>query len=185
MTPEVTRWIFIAIAVIAVLVFWGIGAYNRLVGLRGAIVAAFAQIDEQMRRRQALLHALLEPLRADLPSEQGALDAVAAALQQVMAAAEAARAKVCMAVPIGQLSTHEGQLAAALTRLHALIEQHAQLRERDDIAPRAAELREIETRLGFARQLFNEASLQYNRAVHQFPTSMLISMFRFGEAGRL
>jgi LemA protein len=185
MTMDGSRWILIAIAGVALLVFWSLGAYNRLVGLRSAIVAAFAQIDEQLRRRQALLQGLLEGLRADLPSEQVTLDAVAAAAQQVQACAEAARTRACVAAPVNQLGAQEGQLAAALTRLHSLVEQHAELREREDISPRVAELRDVDLRLGFARQLFNEASMQYNRAVQQFPTRLLIAMFRFGEAGRL
>ena len=185
MTPDVSRAIFVAIAAIAVVVFWSLGAYNRLVGLRNAIVTAFAQIDEQLRRRQALLQALLEALREDLPSEQSTLDAVAAAAQQVLAAAEAARTRVCIAEPVNQLAAHEVQLRSALTRLHALVEQHGELHQREDIAPRTTELREIEVKLGFARQLFNEASVQYNRAVQQFPTRLLKPMFRFVEAGRL
>ena len=38
----------------AVLLFWTVGAYNRLVRLRGAIVRQFAPVDAQFRARHAL-----------------------------------------------------------------------------------------------------------------------------------
>jgi len=41
----------IFIAVIAILIFWAVGAYNRLVRLKNVIANAFGQIDVQLKRR--------------------------------------------------------------------------------------------------------------------------------------
>ena len=41
----------ISIAVLAVLIFWAVGAYNRLVRLKNTIANAFGQIDVQLKRR--------------------------------------------------------------------------------------------------------------------------------------
>ena len=56
MTP--TQWI--SIAVLAVLVFWSVGAYNRLVRLKNTIANAFGQIDVQLKRRYDLIPNLVE-----------------------------------------------------------------------------------------------------------------------------
>ena len=53
------------------------------------------------------------------------------------------------------------------------------------MAPLVKALREAEPRLGFARQLFNEAVQAYNDAVRLFPTRLLARLFGFGTAGRL
>ena len=42
----------VLIATAALLLFWGVGAYNRLVSLRAAMAAAWSPIDAQLRRRQ-------------------------------------------------------------------------------------------------------------------------------------
>ena len=178
-----TSWLTIVIA--AVLVFWIIGAYNRLVALRNAIVAAFAQVDEQLRRRQSLLQALIEALRPLMAEEPATLDALGAALRQVQAAADATRVRACSASAAASLGVAESVLSAALARWQMAVEQHEALREREDVVQRIDELRDVDIKLGFARQLFNDASLQYNRAVHQFPTRMLKPLFRFQSAGRL
>ena len=53
----------------ALLVFWMLGAHNRLVALRNAIIAAWAQVDEPLQRRAAALQPLVAGLRAQLPDE--------------------------------------------------------------------------------------------------------------------
>jgi LemA protein len=178
-----TGWLTLVLA--AVLLFWMIGAYNRLVALRNAISAAFGQIDEQLRRRQLLLQALAEALRPAMAADLSALDALGAAVQQVQAAADATRPRACSAAAAASLAVAEGVLSSALARWLLSVEQHQELREREDVALRIAELRDIDIKLGFGRQLFNDASLTYNRAVNQFPTSLLTPLFRFQSAGRL
>ena len=51
------QWASLAVA--AILVFWMVGAYNRLVALRSAIGSAFQQVDELLRRRQAAVEPLV------------------------------------------------------------------------------------------------------------------------------
>jgi LemA protein len=59
---------------------------------------------------------------------------------------------------------------------------------RDSLPPVAEALRalqELEPRLAFARQLFNDAAQAYNEAARQFPTRLLTHLFGFGTAGKL
>ncbi|MCZ8254634.1 MAG: LemA family protein, partial [Polaromonas sp.] len=41
----------VVIVVFALLVFWAVGAYNRLIRLKNIIANAFGQIDVQLKRR--------------------------------------------------------------------------------------------------------------------------------------
>jgi len=108
-----------------------------------------------------------------------------AALQQVQAAADTTRPRACSARAIASLGVAEKVLAAALARALALLEQHGELREHDEVIAGIAQLRDVDLQLGFARQLFNDASRQYNRAVRQFPTRLLTGLFGFRRAGQL
>ena len=67
------------IALFAVLVFWAVGAYNRLVRLKNVISNAFGQIDVQLKRRYDLIPNLVEAARKYLQHEQASLAAVLAA----------------------------------------------------------------------------------------------------------
>ena len=74
----------------AVLLFWIVGAYNRVVSLRNALVARFASVDELFRQRHALIERQIELLAAALASAGPRLEALRAACRQVDAARERA-----------------------------------------------------------------------------------------------
>ena len=75
-------------AIAAVVVFWVVGAYNRLVRLRSELVARFGTVDERYRQRHALLEGQLDLLSTVLAAAAPRLDALRAACRQ----ADAARA---------------------------------------------------------------------------------------------
>jgi LemA protein len=169
----------------AILVFWMVGAYNRLVALRSAIGSAWLLVDEVLKKRGDAVRTLVAALREPLASEQGALDALLAAEKQLRSAADALGARPLAASIASALVGVEPALASAAARVLALLDQHAELRSRDDIAPAATVLRDTAARLAFTRQLFNEAAQAYDRAVQQFPTNLLARIYRFAPAGRL
>jgi LemA protein len=173
------------IAAAALGVFWMLGAYNRLVALRNGIIAAWAQVDEPLQRRAVALLPLVAALRAHLHDEHGTLDAVLAAQTELKSAADALRFRPAQAPRAAALAGAEATLQAALSRLLALVEQRSDLAAAEDLAAHLGALRDATQRLGFARQMFNDAVHGYNEAAHQFPTRLLSSLFGFGAAGTL
>lgn len=184
-TGPVSTEQIVLVAVAVLLVFWTLGAHNRLVELRNQIIAAWDQVDEPLQRRAAALTPLVTGLRAHFPDEQGALDAVQVALAQVQAGADGLRARPALAPRAAVLATAESALSSALSRLLALVEQRSSLGADATLAPHVAALREATQRLGFARQLFNDAVVAYNAAARQFPTRLLSRLFGFSAAGTL
>jgi LemA protein len=174
-----------ALVAAALLFFWMVGAYNRLVRLRNALAAAWGQFDAQLQRRAAALPGLLEALRSAMVAEGSTMDGVAAAQRQVQSAADAMRGVPVRPDSAAALVVALGQLDSTLTRLLSLLDQHPDLRALDAVAAPLRELHDVDLRLAFARQLFNVASEDYNAAVDQFPTRLLVGFFRFGPAGRL
>jgi LemA protein len=169
----------------AVLVFWMVGAYNRLVSLRSAIGRAWRNVDELLKRRHAAADGLVAALREPMAAEAGALDALGAAQAQVQTAANALTARPVMAGLATAVVAAEAAWASASARVLALLEQHADLRTQPEVAVAVETLKDCAARLVFARQVFNEASQGYNEAARQLPTRLLTRMFGFGTAGRV
>ncbi|MFO1269950.1 MAG: LemA family protein, partial [Rubrivivax sp.] len=113
---------WIALAVAAVLGFWMLGAYNRLVSLRNAVAAAWAQADEAQRRRAEGAQALVAVLRKPLDGEQGALDALWAAQNASARAAGAMSARPLATANAAAWAEAERKLGAAAARVFALAE---------------------------------------------------------------
>lgn len=185
MLPAMSAAQWAALAVAAVLVFWMVGAYNRLVALRTAIGDTYRQVDELVQRRAAAAIALTARAREAMANEHSALDAWLAAQAASREAADALRARPVMAALAATLAAAEAPLAATGARVMALLEQHPTVLAEPTAAAHLATLRETEARLVFARQLYNEAAQTYNDAVRLFPTRLLARLYGFGTAGRL
>jgi LemA protein len=165
----------------AVLVFWMLGAYNRLVELRNAIGAAWQLVDDVLKRRGEAIQQLVAGLREPLAAEHGALDTLVVAERQLRSAADALGARPLMAPRAAALVGAEAALAAAASRVLSLQAQGAA----GALAPHRAVLDEATARLAFVRQLFNDAVAAYNAAARQFPTRLLTRLYGFGTAGRI
>ncbi len=173
------------LALAAVLGFWAVGGYNRLVSLRNDIARSFAAVDAQLRARDPLLRQWLDSLRPLLADAPQLVAAVEAAAAQMLAAADAARAHPSAARPMASLKLAEDTLAQARQRLEAELATHPELTGPLGAAVLGEEIAAIDASLGFTRRQFNEASDAYTRAVRQFPTWLLAIVFRFRGAGRL
>jgi len=175
--------LLVALGLCAVLVFWVIGAYNRLVAMRNNIADAWAKVQEALDQRGAAVEPLVAALREPMAAEQDALDT------WLLAHAQAAKAASAMAAqPLTQAHAQdwvaaEGVLAAAVSRVLALLEQQAELRLRDPVASLTATWRDGQARLPFARQVFNHAALAYNEATAVFPTPLVARSFGLSRAG--
>lgn len=169
----------VSIVLLAVLVFWAVGAYNRLVRLKNIIANAFGQIDVQLKRRYDLIPNLVEAARKYLQHEQATLEAVIAARNQARSASDAVRSRPGKADAVIALAAAEQTLDGSLGRLFALAEAYPDLKADQTIRELSEELTSTENKVGFARQSYNDAVLDYNNAQGQFPALLLARLFGF------
>lgn len=169
----------VIVGVAAVLLFWSVGAYNRLVRLRGAIVRQFAPVDAEFRARHALLLQLLDALAPLLTHAAPRIEALRAACGQVDAACAHAKLRPGATGAITSLRLADGILAEARARLPV------QSAPGSELAALTAQLQASDATLAFARRQFDTAVLEYNHAVRQFPTLLLVGLFGFRSAATL
>lgn len=166
-------------AIAAVVVFWIVGAYNRLVSLRSDLVARFGAVDERLRQRHAQLERQLELLSTALAAAAPRLDALRAACRQADAAREHARARPAAASAVTSLRVADDILTDARSRLPVQSVAGA------DLAGLNSHLATSDAALSFARAEFNAAVAAYNEAVRQFPTLLVARLFNFPAAAAL
>ena len=173
------------LAALAVLGFWMLGAYNRVMGLRGALVTAWQQLDALIQTRQQVIGALLDAALPSLPGEDSTIAAMVAAQVRLATAAEVVRRRPAAAEPLEVLAKAEAATVSALVRLVALVGQQRELKADAKVAPQLQALTELAPRERFARRVFNDAAGAYNSAVAQFPTRLLARLFGFERTGML
>src|SRR5215469_401773 len=164
-----TAWI--VVAVVAVIVLFAIGVYNRLVALRQAWKNAFADIDVQLKQRHDLVPNLVETVKGYAAHESGVLQKVTEA-----------RASAMRATTVQQRGQAEGVLTAALGQLFAVAESYPQLKANDNFRQLQSELEELENKIAAARRFFNNAVAEYNTHIEQFPAVLLAGPLGFSHA---
>ncbi len=176
-------WV-IAVPVVLVLlvIFWVVGIYNGLVGLRNKFKNAFAQIDVQMKRRYDLIPNLVETVKGYMKHERETLEAVIAARSQATSACDAAAADPGNPKSMGALMAAESGLGGALGKLFALSESYPDLKANENMASLQEELKTTENKIAFSRQHYNDSVMVYNNKREMFPSSIVAGMGNFAEA---
>jgi LemA protein len=174
-------WI-VVLGIVAVIVFWAVGAYNRLVSLRNKFKNAFAQIDVQLKRRYDLIPNLVETAKGYMKHERETLENVIKARNTAVTANAAAAADPGNPSAMRGLIAAEGALSGALSRLFALSEAYPDLKANQNMMQLTEELTGTENKISFSRQAFNDAIMSYNTAAQQFPANIIAGMFSFAPA---
>jgi LemA protein len=177
--------LLVFLAILAAIVFWGIGIYNRLINERNRVKNAFAQIDVQLTRRHDLIPNLVEAVKGYMKHERETLDAVVKARNAAAASLDTAKADPANAQAIKELGAKEGALTSALGRLFALSEAYPDLKANQNMMQFQEELSSTENKVAFSRQAFNDAVLGYNNKAQNFPNSVIAGMFGFQLASYL
>ena len=180
-----TTTTLVSIAVLALLVFWAVGAHNRLIRLKNTIANAFGQIDVQLKRRYDLIPNLVEAAKKCLAHENATLEAVIAARNQAQGASDAVRSRPANAEAVLALVGAEQALDGSLGRLFAVVEAYPELKADSTIRELSEELTSIENKIAFARQTYNDTVLDYNNAQEQFPALLIAALFGFKPAAVL
>jgi LemA protein len=147
---------------------WLASSYNSMVRLRNMVRNSWAQIDVQLKRRFDLVPNLVETVKGYAAHEKEVLEKVAQA-----------RSMVQSAQSIEQRQQAENQLTNTLRSLFAVAEAYPQLKANDNFLDLQQQMSDLEGKIAFARQFFNDTTMKYNTTIQSFPTNLLAGMFGF------
>lgn len=172
---------------LATLLFWSVGAYNRLVRLRSQASRAFAAVVLQLQRYADIVATATSQSTIGspaLPSDacKQAWTGLHGALQQFAASLAVARGRPLQASAIQALATADEVLQAAWLRVCE--DGHGQ-----DGSPLPSALcsqwQDTSLQAQHARGAFSQAVHTYNAAITQFPARLLAWLFGFRMANAL
>lgn len=175
----------VLVVIIAVVAFYFVGIYNKLIALRNLYLNAYTQIDIQLKRRYDLIPNLVEATKGYLAHERGTLEAVIKARNTAFDASKAAADSPGNAAAMSGLNQAEGALSGLLSKLLAVVESYPDLKANKTISELMEELTSTENKISFARQAYNDAVTFYNTKREQFPNNVISSTFNFQTAALL
>ena len=163
--------ILIPLIVIALIVVFVIGLYNRLVTLRQRVREAWSDIDVQLKRRWDLIPNLVATVKGYAAHESQTFDRVTQARSAAMAAAQSGSPE--------QRAQAETALGSALLNLRAVAEAYPQLQAVQEFKDLSENLTATEDKIAFARRFYNGNVRDYNTALQTVPTNIIAGTFGF------
>ena len=145
-------------------------SYNRFVGQEEAIKAQWAQVENQLQRRNDLIPNLVETVKGVAQQERDVFGQIAES-----------RAKLSGAQTPEQRMQAANEQSTALARLLVIVENYPQLRSNEQFARLMDELSGTENRLSVERMRYNERVQEYNTSRRQFPANVTAGIFGFKE----
>ena len=165
----------IIIGVLAVLGFWGIGKYNRLVTENNEVLSKWSNVETVYQKRANLI-----------PNLQNTVKSYAKYEQETLTKVIEARAKATQITldptnmteeDLAKFQNAQSELSGALGRLMAVAEQYPNLKADQQYINFQREYTAIENSIRTETVYYNEAVKNFNNKVETFPTSLLVMFF--------
>lgn len=149
--------------------------YNEVIDRDEDVKAAWAEVQNQYKRRADLVPNLVNVVKGNANFEKETLELVVSARTKV------AEIKVDASViddpeRLKKFEEAQRNLGGALSRLWAVSEKYPDLKASDAFRDLQSQIEGTENRIAVARKRYIEQVAEYNKVVQRFPTSIGASM---------
>lgn len=148
-----------------------IGIYNNIVTKQETITAKWAQVENQLQRRNDLIPNLVNTVKGYAAHEKGVFEAVTEA-----------RSQWGKASTVDEKVKAAGAVDSALSRLLLVVENYPTLKADQTFLQLMDELSGTENRIAVERMRYNESVRDYNITVRRFPANIVAGMFGYKAA---
>ena len=160
--------LIVLLVVVVGLALFFIGTYNGLVSARNKVRDQFSQIDVQLKKRFDLIPNLVETVKGYAKHESETLEKVIEA-----------RNGYANAKTDAEKMAASKEMSQGVMQIFALAENYPELKANTNFLDLQSQLKEVEDKIGYARQFYNDSVLMYNNKIEMFPSNLVASMFGF------
>ena len=167
----------IILAIVAVLVIWGISTQRGLVNKDESVKNSWNKVQSEYQQRSDLVGQLVETVKGVANFEKTTLTDVINARSK--ATSVNISADNLTPEKVAEFQKAQEELKGSLSRLLVVAEQYPQLKATENFMKLQGQLEGIENGVKAARNNFNDAVQTYNVKVRSFPGNILAGLFGF------
>ncbi len=148
----------IPIVILAGIVLFVVYYINRIITLSNRIDNAWSQIDVQLKKRTDLVPNLVNTVKGYAAHEKKAIEMVTDARENMMKAGS-----------MKEKAKADNQFSAALKTIFAIAENYPNLKASENFKLLQEQLEGIENKIAYARQFYNDSTLDFNNTISTIP----------------
>ena len=169
--------LFVILGIIALLFFWGCGAYNNLIGVDQEVKTKWGNVETNYQRRTDLYNSVIKTIEGSANFEKSTLKDVIAA----RAAATSVKGDINDSASLARFQQAQAGLQSSFNKLLAVAEAYPDLKTTAAFQGFQAQIEGTENRINVARQDYNSAVQAYNLKVKTFPNNIFAGLFGYHE----
>lgn len=160
----------VILVVVALIIGWGSGSYNKFVALQEEVKTKESAVDVTLERRADLIPNLVNTVKGYVSHEEAVIEQITSARENLLNADD-----------IEEKSEANNELTNAISALMVIVENYPDLKANTNFINLQDELAGTENRISVARQDYNDAAKKYNTAIKSFPNNLIAEMFDFDD----
>ncbi|MDR1865537.1 MAG: LemA family protein [Bacteroidales bacterium] len=165
------RGTVIFLVVAALILLWGVTAYNSLISGDENVGKLWANVESQYQRRADLIPNLVATVKGYAAHERETLEGVVAA--RARATQVTVDASSLTPEKLQEYQAAQGELSSALGRLLMVTENYPDLKANQNFLELQAQLEGTENRIQVERSRYNDAAGNFNAAIRRFPKNII------------
>ncbi len=156
------------VIVFVLIIMWIITTYNKLVQLKNKVKDQGSQVEVLLKQRFDLIPNIVETVKGYAKHEKETLNEVIEARNSGLSA-----------TTLNDEMNANNKLSGALNKLFALSEAYPDLKADTNFLNLQQNLQDIEEKIAYARQFYNDTVLKYKNAIEVFPTVLIAGILGF------
>ena len=154
----------IVLVILVILAVLGVSVYNNITSLENRVANALSQIDVQLKKRGDLVPNLVNTVKGYAAHESGVFETVTKA-----------RSMLQTANTVEEKAAASSALSGALRTVFAVAENYPQLKADTSFLNLQSELSDLEGKIAYSRQFYNDTVLSFNNSITTIPGVFLAS----------
>jgi len=158
----------VIIILLSLTLLWGVIIYNNLVHDKNTSLAAWSDIDVQLKRRHDLIPKLIEAVKQYASYESSLLESVTALRSQAKSLEK-----------ISERENIERELQSQVHKLIAVAEDYPELKANQNFLVLQKDISEVENDIQYSRRYYNGAVRNINTRIDTFPDLIIARFFNY------
>lgn len=169
--------LFVILGIVVLLLFWGCGAYNNLIGVDQQVKTKWGNVETNYQRRTDLYNSVIKTIEGSANFEKSTLTEVI----QARSRATAVNVDINDPASLQAFQNAQAGLQSSFSRLLAVMENYPDLKTTAAFQGFQTQIEGTENRINVARQDYNAAVQTYNLKVKTFPNNIFAGIFGYHE----